>query len=384
LKKFILKLLSYVLVALIAAGTTAGCFFFAQPNDSGKLQEISSLLHRYFIGETDTEILEDAAAAAMVQALGDRWSYYMTPEQYLSYQQTMSNSFVGVGITVRAREDKQGYDIISVTRGSPAEEAGVLAEDVLIAVDGTSILGMAVGDVSALIKGEENTSVKITVARQGQQLDFTLTRKKIQTPVATGRLLADNIGLVTIENFDARCADETISVIELLLEQGAQALIFDVRNNPGGYKNELVKLLDYLLPEGPLFRAEDYRGVQNVDYSDARHLDIPMAVLVNLSSYSASEFFAAALEEYEAAITVGEKTFGKGYFQQTFPLSDGSAVNLSVGKYTTPNGVTLAGVGLTPQINIPVDEDTAAKIAAGTLPPEEDPHIIAAINALKS
>ena len=384
MKKVILKLLSYVLVALIAAGTTAGCFLFAQPNDSGKLQEVSSLLHRYFIGETDTEILEDAAAAAMVQALGDRWSYYMTPEQYLSYQQTMSNSFVGVGITVRAREDKQGYDIISVTRGSPAEVGGVLAEDVLIAVDGTSILGMAVGDVSALIKGEENTSVKITVARQGQQLDFTLTRKKIQTPVATGRLLADNIGLVTIENFDARCADETISVIELLLEQGAQALIFDVRNNPGGYKNELVKLLDYLLPEGPLFRAEDYRGVQNVDYSDARHLDIPMAVLVNLSSYSASEFFAAALEEYEAAITVGEKTFGKGYFQQTFPLSDGSAVNLSVGKYTTPNGVTLAGVGLTPQINIPVDEDTAAKIAAGTLPPEEDPHIIAAINALKS
>lgn len=383
MKKTILKVLSYILVAVIAAGTTAVCFVFAQRNDMGKLQEVQSLLQQRYIGEVDQEKMEDAAASAMVAALGDRWSYYMTAEQYLNYLDTMSNSYVGVGITVRAREDRQGFDIIDVTAGGPAQEAGVQAGDVLVAVGGTSIAQMDISAVSALIRGEEGTQVKITILRGTEQKEFTLTRKKFQTPVATYEMLEGKIGLITIENFDQRCADETVAAIEALTEQGATALIFDVRNNPGGYKNEMVEVLDYLLPEGPLFRSVDYRGKENVDYSDAKHLDIPMAVVVNLSSYSAAEFFAAALDEYDAAVVVGEKTFGKGYFQNTFRLSDGSAVNLSVGKYTTPKGNSLAGVGLMPEVEVVVDEATAAKIAAGTLKPQEDPQIIAAINALK-
>lgn len=308
----------------------------------------------------------------------------MTAEQYLAYQDTMSNSYVGVGITVQARPDGQGIDIVEVTLGSPAAEQGILAGDVLIAVGETNIIGMELADVSALIRGAEGTDVTLTVDRAGKQMSVTLTRKKFQTPVATYEMVEDGIGLVTIENFDDRCADETIAAIEALKKQGATALIFDVRNNPGGYKHELVELLDYLLPEGTLFRTEDFMGRTQVDKSDAKFLDMPMAVLMNLSSYSAAEFFAAALDEYDAAITVGEQTFGKGYFQSTFPLNDGSAVNLSIGKYYTPKGVSLAGVGLTPDVPVEVDEQTAAKIAAGMLKPEEDPQIIAAINALKS
>lgn len=384
MKKNILRVLSYVLVALVAASTTCVCFLYAQKNDSSKLRELEALLQQCYIGEANQEALEDAAASAMVAALGDRWSYYMTADQYLSYQDTMSNSYVGVGITVQAREDGQGIDVIDVTAGGPAQEAGVLAGDVLVAVDDTSIIGMELNAVSALIRGKEGMQVKLMVLRAGEKKEFTLTRRKFETPVATYEMLEGHIGLVTIENFDARCAQETIAAIETLRTQGATALIFDVRNNPGGYKHELVELLDYLLPEGPLFRTEDYRGREQVDRSDADYLDMPMAVLVNLNSYSAAEFFAAALDEYDAAIVVGEKTFGKGYFQNTFQLSDGSAVTLSVGKYYTPNGNSLAGVGLTPQVEVPVDEDTAAAIAAGTLAPEEDPQIIAAINALKS
>lgn len=384
MKKNLMRVLSYVLVALVAASTTCLCFLYAQKQDSGKLQEVQSLLDRYFIGEADQKRIEDAAASAMVGALDDRWSYYMTAEQYLSYQDTMSNSYVGVGITVKARVDQQGIDIIDVTAGGPAAEAGLLAGDVLVAVDGSSTLGMELNAVSALIRGEEGTQVKLTVLRGGEQKDFTLTRKKFETPVATFEMLEGKIGLITIDNFDARCAKETIAAIEALRAQGATALIFDVRNNPGGYKHELVELLDYLLPEGPLFRTEDYRGREEVDHSDGDHLDMPMAVLVNLNSYSAAEFFAAALDEYDAAIVVGEKTFGKGYFQSTFQLSDGSAVNLSIGKYYTPKGNSLAGVGLMPEVEEIVDEATAAAIAAGTLDPMEDPQIIAAINALKS
>ena len=384
MKKTMLRILSYILVALVAASTTCVCFLYAQKNDTGKLEELENLLLQCFIGEADQNAMENAAASAMVNALDDRWSYYMTAEQYLSYQDTMSNSYVGVGITIQIREDKQGFDIIGVTPGGPAEEAGLMAGDLLAAIDGTTTVGMEISATSALIRGEEGTTVRLSVDRAGERREFTVTRRKFQTPVATYEILEDNIGLITIENFDDRCADETIAAIKALQSQGATALIFDVRNNPGGYKHELVELLDYLLPEGPLFRTEDYLGKENVDYSDVDYLDMPMAVLVNLSSYSAAEFFAAALDEYDAAIVVGEKTYGKGYFQNTFQLGDGSAVNLSVGKYYTPNGNSLAGVGLTPEIEVVVDDATAAAIAAGTMQAEEDPQIIAAINALKS
>ena len=167
-----------------------------------------------------------------------------------------------------------------------------------------------------------------------------------------------------------------------MTEQGAKALLFDVRNNPGGYKDELVKVLDYLLPEGEVFRTEDYLGRESVDYSDGDFVDMPMAVLVNLHSYSAAEFFAAALMEYDAAVVVGEKTYGKGYFQTTYALKDGSAVNLSIGKYYTPKGNSLAGVGIQPDVEEIVDAETAAAISAGTLEPSQHPQIQAAIAAL--
>jgi carboxyl-terminal processing protease len=258
------------------------------------------------------------------------------------------------------------------------------AGDVIVAIEGMSTEGMDTNTASSIVRGEENTQVMLTVRRGGETLDLSVTRKKVLTPVAVGQMVDRSIGLITVTNFDDRCFSETKAAIDSLREQGALALIFDVRNNPGGYKHELVELLDYLLPEGPLFRSEDYLGNVNVDESDGDYLDMPMAVLVNGSSYSAAEFFAAALREYEAATVVGEQTYGKGYFQTTILLNDGSAVGLSVGKYTTPKGISLAGVGITPDVVVEVDEDTAFRIYAGTLDPSEDPQIQAAIDALKN
>lgn len=385
MKNTIQKVLSYVLVAAIASGTTLLCCFFDMRNDQpSKLQELQAIVEYYFIGEADTYAMEEAAASAMIEALKDRWSFYMSAEEYLGYQDTMANSYVGVGVTVQVRKDGTGLDVISVSANGPAESAGILSGDVLIAVDGTSLAGKTSEDARLLIRGEENTQVVLTVDRNGQTLEFTVTRRSLQVPVAVGKMLEDKIGLVTIENFDSRCAQETIAAIESLRQQGATALIFDVRNNPGGYKHEMVQVLDYLLPAGELFRSEDYRGQTSVDYSNEAFLDMPMAVLINGNSYSAAEFFAAALDEYDAAIVVGEKTTGKGYFQSTFQLSDGSAVNLSVGKYFTPKGVSLAGVGLQPQVEQLVDEHTAYLIAVDALDPMEDPQILAAVNALKS
>lgn len=379
MKKLILRIASYALVAALAG---SAALVAERAFCDHKLSELEGLLVERYIGETDRKTLTDAAAREMVNALDDRWSHYMTAEEYEIYQDTMSNSYVGVGITIEQREDGQGLNITEVTDGGPAQTAGVLAGDRLVKVEGQSIFDMTINDVAAMVRGQEGTSVKLTVLRGTEELTLTVQRKRMESVVATGVMLEEGIGLVTIANFDSRCAQETVAVIEDLRRQGATALIFDVRNNPGGYKSELVKLLDYLLPEGPLFRSQDYRGVETVDESDASCLDMPMAVLVNLHSYSASEFFAAALSEYEAATVIGEKTYGKGYFQNTFELEDGSAVTLSIGKYCTPKGVTLAGVGLTPDVEIPVDEETAVKIASGLLEPQEDPHIQAAVNVL--
>lgn len=377
--KRLLQIASYILVAALASCITL--MVFAGGREYSKLDELQSVIDRYFIEEPDMGAVEDAAASAMVEALGDRWSYYMTAEEYLNYQDTMANSYVGVGITIQQRED--GYiDIVRVEAGGPAEEAGVLPGDVMTAVAGQDISAMDVDEIKSLVQGEAGTSVRITVERDGSPLDITVQRRLIQSVVATGEMLEGNVGLVTIVNFDSRCTEETVAAIEALLEQGAQALIFDVRYNPGGYKHELVNLLDYLLPEGPLFRSVDYAGNEAVDMSDADCLDIPMMVLMNGDSYSAAEFFAAALSEYGAAKLVGEPTTGKGYFQSTYGLRDGSAVNISVGKYTTPNGVTLADVGLTPDILVDVDDELYMEIYYGNVSAREDPQIRAALEAL--
>jgi carboxyl-terminal processing protease len=381
MKNFILNTLSYLLVAVMASVAT---FAFCRYRAPGKLESLQNLLEQRYIGEMDEKKVEDAAAAAMVDALGDRWSHYQSAEIYELYQNVMSNTYVGVGMAISIGQDGQGLDITQVEDEGPAQKAGVLAGDRLVAVDGTDIRGMALSEVGKLLKGEEGTSVVLTVVRDQQTLELSVERGRIKSVVTTGQLLPEGVGLITIANFDDRCAEETVKVIEQLRQQGATALVFDVRNNPGGYKRELVELLDYLLPEGPLFRTVDYRGKERVDTSDADCLKMPMAVIMNLESYSASEFFAAALSEYDAAVTVGEKTFGKGYFQNTYELKDGSAVTLSIGQYYTPEGVSLAGVGLTPDVEVPLTEEQAVALASGTLPVEEDPQIQAAIQAVKA
>lgn len=351
----------------------------------GKLDELMDLCEEVFIGDADRLTMEDAAAAAIIESLGDRWSYYIPASQLSDYEEQMANAYVGVGITIQVRNDAQGFDIISVEKSGPAYEAGILPGDVLVGANDVNFIGQTATDASLIIKGEEGTTVNIHIQRDGKEMTFTVERRTIQVTVAEGQMLPGNIGYVTIANFDSRCAEETIAAIEALRQQGATALIFDVRYNPGGYAHELVNLLDYLLPEGDLFIAEDYMGNRSVDTSDENCLKMPMAVLVNGDSFSAAEFFAAALRDYEWATVIGEQTVGKGYFQQAFVLSDGSAVSLSVGKYYTPGGVSLAEVGgLTPDTVVEVTDEMYLNIYYGNVALEDDPQVQAAVAALKA
>ena len=377
-KQKILKFLSYVLVAVAASFLT---LYLSAPEYS-KLEQLEDLILTRFIGEAEAEELEDAAADAMVSATKDRWSYYIPAGEMESYMEQMENAYVGVGITIQ-QEEETGYRIMEVTKGGPAEEAGLKPGDLLVKAGDTDLRELDVNEVRSLVKGAEGTFVSLTVLRQEEELTFSVERRTVMTIVAEGEMLSGDVGLVTIENFDSRCAEETIAAIEDLIAQGAEKLIFDVRNNPGGYAEELIQVLDYLLPEGEVFHNLDYTGKEHIDYSDEKHLDLPMAVLVNSESYSAAEFFAAALKEYEAAVIVGEQTCGKGYFQTTIHLNDGSAVALSIGKYFTPKGENLQDVGLIPDKVVDVDDDTFWEIYYGNLPKEADPQVQAALELLK-
>ena len=347
-----------------------------------KTAEIGAYLDRFFIDDYDEDALADAAASAMVAATGDRWSYYLTAEEKSSYDEQMQNAYVGIGVTITAQEELGGMRIEAVTAGGPAEEAGILVGDIITEVEGEKTLELGMAGTRAKVRGEEGTSVTLTVLRGEARFPVTVERRSIQTPVATYEMLDGQIGYIRIANFDSRCAEETNAAMDELIAQGAKALIFDVRYNGGGYKDELVKVLDKILPEGILFQSEDYKGTKQTDRSDESSIELPMAVLVNQDSYSAAEFFAAAIQEYDWGTIVGTKTVGKGNFQTAFTLSDGSMLNLSIGKYYTPQGRSLTGTGVTPDIELALSDENEAKLSYGRLEKADDAQLQAAIREI--
>lgn len=398
--KWLVSTLSYILVAALACVVTIvvvlpqmrdyNSYIPFRPTtgevaeNAAKLEELLNLIDVAHVVDGDLTVMTDAAAEAMLAASGDPWSYYISAADIERHNQQDQNAYVGIGVTLNMEDNAKGFLIDAVEPDGSAQRAGIRPGDILIEAEGQSLIGVDTNLPASIIRGEEGTPVTLKVLRDGQILSFTMLREKIKEIVAEGKLLDGNVGYIVIKNFHDRCAAETIACIEELMEQGAEKLIFDVRFNVGGYKRELVKLLDYLLPEGKLFISEDYTGAVETDTSNASCLDVPMAVLMNSYSYSAAEFFAAALEEYEWATTVGQHTVGKGYFQYTIPLSDGSAVALSMGKYYTPKGISLGDTGgLAPNIPVEVDAETEVLIYAGLLDPMEDPQVLAALNALK-
>ena len=347
-----------------------------------KAAEVQEIIETYFIDDYDEDTLADGAASGMVDATGDEWSYYLSTDEVAAYEESMANAYVGVGITITEDAEAGGMRVEEVVSGGPAEEAGIRAGDLLLAVEGEDVLTLGIDGTRNLVRGEEGTRVNMHFSRNGTEYDVSVERRSIETPVVTGELLDENIGYVKIDNFDERSAAETIAFVKDLIGQGAEALLFDVRFNPGGYADELVKVLDYLLPEGDLFRSVDYAGREEVDTSDTSCVELPMAVLVNEDSYSAAEFFAAALQEYEWATIVGSQTYGKGNFQTAFYLSDGSMVNLSIGKYYTPGGKSLSETGVTPDVVVDLDDEQYALLYYNALEQADDPQFQAAIDTL--
>ena len=332
-------------VVLAAGALAVNCLLGGAGGRS--LVEAWHLINTRFVGEYDEEAVIDGALEGMVNALGDRWSYTLTAEELAAQNQRRTNQYVGIGVTV-TYENEDGLEILEVTPGGPAEAAGLLPGELITAVDGTSLAGEARYQGAGLIQGEAGTAVTLEVlGTDGDTRTVEVERAGIETDPVESRMLAGDVGYVALANFYDNSAQRLEEAVEALVDQGARALVFDMRDNGGGYLHELTDMLDFLLPEGPVFISRDRAGNESVTTSDASCVDLPMAVLVNANTYSAAEFFAAELQERGAAVVVGEPTSGKGYSQQTFTLPYGGAVNISTGAYFTGSGASLIGTGLT-------------------------------------
>lgn len=344
---------------------------------SGMAMVQTYLLARFAFVEADADLdgATDKALSAFVDGLGDRWSYYLSAEDHQATLERRANNYVGVGVTV-GYEREEGLLVQSVTEDGPADKAGVLAGDVITAVDGVSIAGDARQGAADLITGEAGTQVTLTLlGEDGASRDVTCTRATLHSASAQGRMLENKVGYVQLSNFYSGSADSFKQEVDALVEQGAESLLIDVRSDPGGYVAELEKILDYLLPEGPVFTHKPRWWFKSVYQSDGDCVDLPMAVLVNQHSYSAAELLAAQLRESAGAPIVGERTSGKGYSQVTFPLANGGGAGLSTAAYCTGSGHSLIGEGIVPDVELSLPEGTA-------LGGEEDIQLQAAVELL--
>ena len=388
-------------MALVCIITLALCGFYfrAAPaqgsgvnrdgNLSKKMNEINAIVDKYYInpeGETviDHENMEDVALFMYIRALGDRYSYYTNAEGTARQNEETAGHFTGIGVTATATEDDI-IEIIEVYDGSPAEAAGLLTGDLIVGVDGTSVYEVGYQNGVDLVLGEADTDVVLDVLRGDEELTFTITRKTIDLDAVTYRMLEDNIGYIRIRSFNDVTYDGFMEALEELQAQtngaGLSGIIFDLRNNTGGGLQSIVSVLDEILPEGQIVKLVDKAGNEKIYSSDADEIDLPMAVLVNESTASASELFAGSLRDYGKAKLVGTTTYGKGCAISTFPLSDGSVISIVTEMYYTASGANFEGVGIEPDVVVELSDEQRRHIFA--LDENEDPQLRSALDILK-
>lgn len=375
-------LLLAVVCFVLGGGVTLTVAWQTLGQDGQALLQAYRLVTGKFVGEYDQRTMVESTLENMVTALGDRWSGYLDPQEAQQVKTARANTYVGIGVTV-GQEPEDGLEILRVTEGGPAQAAGLTPGEIIRGVDGQAITAENRADLVNAIQGEAGTTVTLEVeGTDGARRTVEVTRQEIHGLTAAWTMLADQVGLVSIQNFYSGTADLVKQGVEELQAQGARALVFDLRNNPGGYVTELTEILDFLLPEGTIFISRTNDGEETVYTSDAACVDLPMAVLVNAESYSAAEFFAAELREAAGAVVAGEQTSGKGYSQMLFTLADGSAISLSTARYYTGSGISLIGTGVTPEPLVELSQEEAQRLLAGTLSPEEDPQLQSALEAL--
>lgn len=364
-------------LCLVTAAATAGICLasmaWGTETVGSKLRELDRIVSEQYVGTVDEQAVADYAAVGYVAGLDDQWSSYIPAEEYEAYQLNSGGKGCGIGVTVIT--ETGDIHVSLVYDDSPAAAAGIEKGDYIVGAEGLTVAQDGADAVVDAIAGEAGTEVTVSVADtpDGAARELTMERAVVTQKMAWGEMLDDTVGYLRIENFHEGAAAQFQTALDGLLDAGAQALVIDVRHNGGGRVVEMSEMLDPLLPEGTIMTLRTKDGTETVYESDAEMLDLPLAVLVDAQSISAAEFFAAALQEYDRATLVGTHTTGKGRAQQTIELSDGSAVNLSVEEYFTPQGESLAGVGIAPDVEVALSDEQAADFYF--LDPQDDPQL---------
>ena len=353
--------------------------------DYKKIEEKTSVLQniidRYFLFDEDMTKVEDGIYAGMMNGLGDPYTVYYTKEEYKALNEDTEGKYSGIGAVVSQNPNSKIITIVKIFDNSPANDAGLQVGDIIYKIDGEEVAGTDMDIlVKTKIRGEEGTSFKMTVLRgdERKEVELDLIRRSIEVETVAGKMLDNNIGYIAVSQFDAVTSEQFKSNIESLQSQGMTKLIVDLRGNPGGLLDQVVDMLDYILPDGLVLYTEDKYGKREEYYSDGSHeLKIPMVVLVNENSASASEVFTATFRDFEWGTVVGKTTFGKGIVQNVLPLGDGTAVKITTQHYYPPSGFDLHKVGIKPDLEVDLNE--GAKI--GT---DSDNQLSAAIDILKN
>ena len=333
-------------------------------NEAMRYIEIKDIVDEKFIDQVDRKAMGDSASAAMVSSLGDKWSYFMTADEYKTYQLYSSDEYSDIGMSIKLDENTKGYQVVSINSESPAAWAGLTSGMVITGIDGQSILGKDLDEVRRMIRSRLNTMFVLDI-NGGDPINVDCS--KSHTSSVSYRLEKTEAGYVKIDNFEAGTGQEAIDAIETLLAQKAVALVIDVRGNPGGLKNELAELLDYLLPKGVLFSEVDKEGHEDITESDGMCVQIPLVVLINGESFSEAEMFAAVIQEYNWGLLMGEPTSGRTRTQSTLVLEDGSAIRLSTKTYLTPNRIDLCkNGGVIPDSILFNSDESATGTTSGT------------------
>lgn len=319
-----------------------------------KIDEIYSYMNIYYYGEFEKEDIYNSIYSGVMESLEDPYSVYYTPEEYEDMQVSTSGTYYGIGAGVSQDLTTMEVTISKVYRGTPSEEAGLKNGDQILSVEGIDATSVEVSELVQHIRGEEGTTVHMVIYRAStnETLEFDVERRHVELPSIEGEMLEDGIGYIQITEFQKKTDEQFAEMVKQLQTQGAKGLIIDVRANPGGLLTTVVNLLDQVLPEGLLVYVEDKYGNRDEYTSDAACLDMPIVVLTDEHSASASEIFAGAMKDYEYATLVGKTTYGKGIVQNLIPLSDGDAIKITVAKYFTPKGNDIHEIGVAPDVEV--------------------------------
>lgn len=337
-----------------------------------KLEELNHYIDQYYLFDYEEEDVENGIYKGLMAGLGDIYTGYYTPEEYAGFMESSNGAYSGIGAMLSQDYNTGIITVVRAFTGSPAEEAGMQTDDILYMVEGEEVTGKDLSLVVTDLKGEEGTDVHISILRGTDVMEMTLTRRHIEVPTVEYSMLDDQIGYIEITEFDDVTDDQFFAAMDDLEAQGMKKLIIDLRDNGGGLVDVTCDILDRLLPEGLIVYTEDKNGNKEEATSDAECFAGEMAVLVNGNSASASEIFAGAIKDYGVGTLIGTQTFGKGIVQSLFPLSDGSAIKITVSRYYTPAGNNIHEVGIAPDIVLEQDPNS-----------EDDEQLIKAIDILR-